>query len=131
MQAEKLASCLLKICALLHTISGQNQADDHLPEIVFLRAVVPAVRNLVKRHDAVYFIQPGFVLHTFYNPLANVLLRRRAIQRDIAGALNVKISGIAQKRIFLARERLRSYLQVIQYGIKINDIGHFVPVHRL
>ena len=49
---------------LLHPISGHNQADDRLPEIVLLRAVVPAVRNLVKRHDAVYFIQPGFILHT-------------------------------------------------------------------
>ena len=49
---------------LLHPISGHNQADDRLPEIVLLCAVVPAVRNLVKRHDAVYFIQPGFILHT-------------------------------------------------------------------
>ena len=119
----------LQVGGLLHPVAGKDQLHEDLPEIGFLRAVVPSVRNLVKRHDAVYFIQPGFVLHTFYNPLANVLLRRRAIQRDIAGALDVKISGIAQKRVFLARERLRSY--PIQHGIKIHGVGHFVSVHRL
>ena len=60
-QLASLKTCKLlskKICALLHTISGQNQVDDHLPEIVFFCAVIPAAWNFVKGHNAVFFIQP-------------------------------------------------------------------------
>lgn len=44
---------------LLHPISGHNQANDHLPEVMFFCAVISAVWNLVKGHNAVFFIQPS------------------------------------------------------------------------
>ena len=71
MQVEKLANCLLNSYALLHPISGHNQVNDHLPEVVFFCAVISIVWNYVKRHDAIFFIQScfkireRFLFHTY------------------------------------------------------------------
>ena len=75
----------LQVGGLLHPVAGKDQLHEDLPEIGFLRAVVPSVRNLVKRHDAVYFIQPCFILHTFHNPLQMNLFRIIAPPRHPAG----------------------------------------------
>ena len=58
---KQLAS--LKTCKLLSEKSTLYCTRypvnaDHLPEIVFFCAVIPAVWNFVKRYDAVFFIQP-------------------------------------------------------------------------
>lgn len=68
------ACCLFYVQNLLHPVSGQNQADDHLPEGLLVCAVIPAVRDLMEGNDPVSVVQPClkpaicFFGHTVVNP---------------------------------------------------------------
>ena len=68
------ACCLFYVQNLLHPVSGQNQADDHLPEGLLVCAVIPAIRDLMEGNDPVPVVQPClkpaicFFGHTVVNP---------------------------------------------------------------
>ena len=71
----------------------------------------------MKGHDAVFFIKPNVILHMFhtflYQSFHSALWLRCIIQRNIAGALDVKSLRITQKRIFFAQNGFLTCLLVV------------------
>ena len=45
----------------LYPVAGQDQADNHLPEVMIRGTAIPAVRNFMKGYDSVSLIQPCFI----------------------------------------------------------------------
>ena len=92
-----LNAAFLVIYASLHTISGQNQADNHLPEIVFFCAVISAVWNFVKGYNAVFFIQPRFRIR---ERLQIAAVRKKDVQRAgnfVARQITKELITVSQK----------------------------------
>ena len=85
-------------CSLLHPISSHNQANDHLPEVVFFCAIISAVWNLVKGHDAVFFIQPRFRIR---ERLQIAAIRKKDVQRagnSVARQITRELITVSQVR---------------------------------